>query len=97
MPPQKRKAPVEATAEKPIQIPPSVKPISTRAAAAMLQCSMGHVRWLRRTGRLKSWLISGRFAMVDYNEVRALAAEQAKALKTGHKRGAPSRGFSPDT
>jgi hypothetical protein len=93
MSPRKKK-PMDATIEK---IPPTVQPIPARQAAAMLQCSMGHIRWLRRTGRLKGWIMGGRFAMLDYHEVKALARERAKALKEGRKLGAPSRGFSPDT
>ena len=85
------------TVEKIVKIPDSVTPIPSRAAADILQCSMGHIRWLRRNGKLKSWKLGNRYTMLDLKEVEALAKTAAKARTEGRKLGAPSRGFSPDT
>ncbi|NDE18552.1 DNA-binding protein [bacterium] len=82
------------TEEKVIVIPKNVNPIPSRVAASILQCSMGHVRWLRRNGRLKSWKLSGRYTMLDRKEVEALAKAKAKQET---RLGAPSKGFQPDT
>lgn len=80
-----------------MKVPSGIQTISSRQAALMLECSMGHVRYLRRSGRLKGWAVGGRFTMLDYGEVKSLARESDRARKDGTKRGAPSRGFSPDT
>lgn len=80
-----------------VTVPDGVTPIPSRTAATILNCSMGHVRWLRRTGKLKSWKLGDRYAMLDLKEVEALAKAYEKARKEGRKLGAPARGFSPDT
>lgn len=87
-----------ATMKKQLQpIPEGVTPIPARTAATILNCSMGHIRWLRRNGKLKGWAAGSRFAMLDLDEVQALAKAYEKARQEGRKTGAPSRGFSPDT
>lgn len=80
-----------------VKIPDGVTPIPSRTAATVLNCSMGHIRWLRRTGKLKSWKLGERYAMLDLAEVQALAKSYEAARKQGKKLGAPSQGFSPDT
>lgn len=92
-----KKAKTMKTIEKIVKIPDAVTPIPSRTAADLLKCSMGHVRWLRRNGKLKSWKTGSRYSMLDLNEVKALAKTSARARTEGRKLGAPSRGFSPDT
>lgn len=83
--------------EKIIKIPPGVNPISARAAANILQCSMGHVRWLRHQKVLKSWQMTPRMTVLDLEEVQKYAKQQAVAAKQGTRIGRPNAGFSPDT
>ena len=80
-----------------VSVPDGVAAIPSRAAATILNCSMGHIRWLRQAGRLKSWKLGDRYTMLDRKEVETLAKTYEKVRKEGRKLGAPSRGFSPDT
>ena len=80
-----------------ISVPDGVAAIPSRAAATILNCSMGHIRWLRRAGKLRSWKLGDRYTMLDRKEVETLAKAYEKARKEGRKLGAPSKGFSPDT
>ena len=86
-----------STKEKIVSIPKGVTPISSRVAASMLQCSMGHIRWLRAKGHLRSWKIGSRYAMLDRDEVTAMAKRNQALAKKGSKVGAPAGGFKPDT
>jgi len=56
----------------------------------VLNCSMGHVRYLRRIGVLKGEELSSRFVVFDEKQVRKVKREREKS---GHY----GRGFSPDT
>jgi hypothetical protein len=87
----------ETEEEKIVRVPPGVNPISARAAASILQCSMGHVRWLRQQKVLKSWQLTKRLTVLDMAEVREYAKKQTSAAKAGRRIGRPSEGFSPDT
>ena len=85
------------TTEAIVKIPPGVNPISSRAAADILQCSMGHVRWLRHQKVLKSWQMTPRMTVLDLEEVREYAKKQTSAGRVGKRLGRPNAGFSPDT
>jgi len=64
--------------------------LTTRQVAMVLNCSMGHVRYLRRIGVLKGEELSSRFVVFDEKQVRKVKREREKS---GHY----GRGFSPDT
>lgn len=73
--------------------------ILTREAAKVIGCSMSNVRWLARTGRLKSWSLGPRslaFALDDVQAYRKrMDAERAKAQKEGRRgMGKPRGGFT---
>lgn len=71
-------------------MPEGVDLITPRAAAKLLKCSMGHVRYLRRSKTLKSWKTGERATLLDMSTVKEYADREDVM-------GAPRGGFSPDT
>jgi len=79
-------------------IPAGVTGISTRTAAQLLKCSMGHVRNLAANGAFgKSYRVTSRNLMLDAEAVKAYLAKQTKAEQAGSKRGPQRGGFAIDT
>lgn len=75
--------------------------ILTREAAKVMGCSMSLMRWLAKTGKLKSWSLGPRSLAFDLDEClqykSTRAGVWAEAKKTGKRpRGAQPQGFSPD-
>lgn len=79
------------------KIPSNIKPISTRQAAQILDCSQRHVRKLMYDKRIRSWHISTRLSVVCERDVRKYAAEVAAKRKAGDRRGSTPKGYAPDT
>lgn len=76
--------------------------IVTREAAKVLECGMSNLRWLAKTGKLKTWRLGPRSIAFDLEEVIQYKADMAEtwrqARKSGRKpRGSEPKGFSPDT
>ncbi len=73
--------------------------IMTREAAKIIGCGMSNVRWLAKTGRIKSWTLGPRSVAYDLEEVKAykkrMDTERAKAQKEGRQgAGKPRQGFA---
>lgn len=78
-----------------IKVPPSVTPITSRDAAEILECSMGHVRNLALKAKLKSWKLGSRFVVFDLQEVKTYKKSMEQWRRAGHRGKAPG-GFKPD-
>jgi predicted DNA-binding transcriptional regulator AlpA len=75
--------------------------ILTREAAKVIGCSMSNIRWLAKTGRLKSLSLGPRSLAFDLEECKKYRATQtairAAAKREGKRaRGKEPQGFSPD-
>jgi hypothetical protein len=76
--------------------------ILTREAAKVLDCGMSNLRWLAKTGKLKTWRLGPRSIAFDLREViqykAAMAETWRQAKREGRKpRGSEPKGFAPDT
>ena len=75
--------------------------VLTREAAKAIGCSMSLMRWLARTGRVKSWKLGPRSVAFDLDECMAYkkqmtAVRNAAKKAGGRARGSEPKGFSPD-
>ncbi len=75
--------------------------VLTREAAKVIGCSMSNMRWLAKTGRLKTWKLGPRSIAFDIADClqykRETAAVREAARRAGRRaRGAEPQGFSPD-
>jgi hypothetical protein len=87
-----------AEKEKLDSVPAGVTAISTRSAAQILMCSMGHVRNLAAAGAFgKTYRLAPRILALDADAVKAYLAKQSTAEKQGKKRGPKRGGFQIDT
>lgn len=75
-----------------VQLPPDITPITSRVAAEILDCSMGHVRNLALKSRLKSWKMGARSVVFDLVEVKNYKKVMEQYRKDGH-RGKTPGGF----
>jgi excisionase family DNA binding protein len=78
-----------------VELPKGVTPITSRVAAEILDCSMGHVRNLALNEKLRSWKIGARSVIFDLEEVKAYRKSMVQWRKEGHRGKAPG-GFKPD-
>lgn len=77
------------------------RPVASREVAKALECSMSLVRWLAKTGKLRSWTLGPRSRVFDFDEVTAYKQSRKTvrdaARKAGRKAlGSEPQGFSPD-
>jgi hypothetical protein len=77
------------------EIPKTAVPITCRAAAELLEMSMGWVRQMVRDDKLDGWKIGeSRSLLLDQRQVLKMAVEVAGQRKNGKRRGRPARGYS---
>ena len=68
-----------------VELPQGMVPITSRVAAEILDCSMGHVRNLALKSRLKSWKIGARSIVFDLSEVKVYKKTMEQWRKAGHR------------
>ena len=68
-----------------------------REAAKILGVSMGRVRQMARDKSVWSVHATDRALLLDKREIKRISTEKARARAAGRMRGAPPRGFQPDT
>lgn len=78
-----------------VEIPDGVTPVTSRAAAEILKCSMGHVRNLALMNKIKSWKLGPRSIVFDLDEIKKYRKDMEVWRKEGH-RGRHPGGFQPD-